>query len=86
MMSGLCILHGAAAVHLVVPVESVNGVAVAVTFQPVPEPVASTAVIVSLPSLFMSPALRVAAHLIVDGAPTASEPAVTVAVPVIAHP
>jgi hypothetical protein len=41
-------VQGFVEVHLLVPVESVNGVAEAVRFQPVPEPVASTAVIVAV--------------------------------------
>lgn len=69
--------------HLPVPVESVNGAAEAVRFQPVPEPVASIAVIVPWRCTMVSYPERVSDHLIVEGAPTASVPGATVAVPVM---
>ncbi len=78
-------LQGDVAVHFAVPVESVNGVAEAVRFQPVPDPVASTAVIVAWRCTMVSNPERESDHLIVDGAPTASEPGVTVADPVMLH-
>ena len=73
--------------HLVVPVESVNRVAVAVRFQPEPEPVASTNCIRSSVAMVRFRPLRgAAAHLIVpDVAPTDSVPPVTVAVPEMVH-
>jgi hypothetical protein len=76
-------VQGLIDVHFVVPVESVNGVAKAVRVQPPPEPVASMMEIYPLRSTTVSYPERVSDHLIVGGAATAREPAVTVAVPVI---
>ena len=61
-----------------------KGVTAAVTVQPDPDPVASTAVSVKRSSWLMSYPLRVFGHLIVvEGAATASDPAATVADPVM---
>lgn len=65
------------------PVESVNGVAEAVRFQPDPEPVASIAVSVPCRWTMVLYPERASVHLIVAGAATASAPAVTVSVPLI---
>ena len=71
--------------HLVVPVESVNGATAAVRFQPLPDPVASSAVIVPWLWTMASNPVRVSDHFSVDGAPTDRVPAETVAVPVMLH-
>ena len=62
-------------------ITSVKGVAEAVRVQPPPEPVASIMVIYPLRGKTVSNPERVSDHLIVGGAATAREPAVTVAVP-----
>ena len=76
-------LQGCFSAQVVVPVESVKGVTEAVTVQPDPDPVASTATSVKRPSWLRSYPLRVFDHLIVDEAPIESVPPVTVACPVM---
>lgn len=77
------ILQGAAAVHLVVPVESVNGVADAVRFQPSPVPVASSTVTGSWTAMVTVKPVRVVAQSMVpDVAVSESVPDFTVTEPV----